>query len=115
MLAWLLAATLVFVTWCPQGLRPHFGDPTLERFGAFFVTATLFVIAYPQRARLVAIGVVVFAVVLELGQFLAPGRDPGMPDVLAKALGGLVGAFAGYLALRVFGNASAPNPQAGQS
>lgn len=95
-LAWLLAAALAFVTWCPQGLRPHLGDPDIERFGAFFVTAFMFVVGYPRRARLIAIGAVAFAIVLELSQFLAPGRDPGVRDVIAKALGGLAGVLAAY-------------------
>lgn len=100
LLAWLLAAALVFVTWGPQAARPHLGDPSLERFGAFFVTAAMFVIGYPRRAAAIAVGIVIFAVALELGQFIAPGRDPGVPDAIAKALGGLAGVLATALALR---------------
>jgi VanZ family protein len=99
-IAWLLAAALVFVTWGPQSMRPHLADPGLERFGAFFVTGVMFVIGYPRRATSVAVGVVVFAIALELGQFLAPGRDPGVPDAIAKAFGGLAGVLATVLTLQ---------------
>jgi VanZ family protein len=37
---------------------------------------------------------VCFAIVLELGQFVAIGRDPGIKDVIEKALGGLIGVAA---------------------
>ena len=102
LLAWMLAAALVVVTWGPQSVRPHLGEPTLERFGAFFVTAVMFVIGYPRRAASVAVGVVVFAIALELGQFIAPGRDPGAMDAIAKALGGLAGVLATVLTLQAF-------------
>ncbi len=104
--AWLLAAFVLFATWCPQPLRPHLADPGIERFGAFFLTAAMFVVGYPRRALLIAFGALAFAVVLELGQFVAPGRDPGVPDVVAKILGGLTGALASYLTLRVIGDAA---------
>ena len=108
LLAWLLAAFLVFATWCPQPLRPHIGDAGIERFGAFFLTAAMFVAGYPRRAFPIAIGAVAFAVALELGQFVAPGRDPGVPDVIAKILGGLTGVLASHFTLRLLGGAARP-------
>jgi VanZ family protein len=91
-LAWALAVFIVFATWGPQALRPHLASAAVERFGAYFVTTAAFVLAYPRRPALTGIAAVVFAVVLELGQFLAPGRDPGLRDVIEKALGGILGA-----------------------
>jgi VanZ family protein len=91
-LAWALAAFIVFATWSPQTLRPHLASAAVERFGAYFVTAAAFVLAYPKRPRLVGTVAVIFAIVLELGQFLSPGRDPGVRDVIEKALGGILGA-----------------------
>ena len=107
-LAWMLAAGLVLVTWGPQSLRPHLGDASLERFGAFFVTAAMFVLGYPRRAGLIALGGVAFAIVLELGQLIAPGRDAGLPDVIAKALGGLAGVLATIAILWALRAASKP-------
>jgi len=91
LIAWSLAAFIVFSTLGPQSERPHMGPAQLERFGAYFVTASAFVVAYPRRPALIAICAVVGAVSLELGQLLVPGRDAGAPDALAKALGGLCG------------------------
>ncbi len=99
-MAWILAATVVFVTLGPQGLRPHLADAQVERFGAYFVTAATFVVGYPRRPRLIALFAVCAAILLEIGQAFAPGRDPGVPDAIAKALGGLCGAAASMVLLR---------------
>ena len=99
--AWGLAGFLVFVTLCPQNLRPHFGDAQVERFGAYFATAAAFVLAYPRRTIVVAVAAVALATLLELSQWLAPGRDPGVLDVIAKAFGGLTGALITGLIVRL--------------
>ncbi|MDR3507903.1 MAG: hypothetical protein P4L64_08420 [Caulobacteraceae bacterium] len=101
--AWVLAAFVVFATLGPQGLRPHLGDAQTERFAAYFVTAAAFVIAYPRRAALVAPSAVAIAILLELGQRLAPGRDAGLHDAIAKAMGGVAGALAADLGLILWG------------
>jgi peptidoglycan/LPS O-acetylase OafA/YrhL len=100
LLAWSLAIGLILVTWGPQALRPRIAHPSVERFGAFFLTAAIFVAAYPRRAVTIALASVVFAVALELGQFLAPGRDPRISDAIVKSLGGLCGAAAVHFGLR---------------
>jgi len=41
------------------------------------------------------------SIALELGQFAAPGRDPGFPDVLAKAFGGITGVVAVSVGSRI--------------
>jgi VanZ family protein len=92
-IAWALAAFIVFATLGPQSGRPHMGPAQLERFGAYFVTAAAFVIAYPRRFGLIAFSAVVAAVALELGQLLVPGRDAGASDAAAKAVGGFLGAM----------------------
>jgi VanZ like family len=89
--AWALAGFIAFATLCPQTLRPHLADAQFERFGAYFVTAGAFVLAYPRRPVLIAVAATAFAILLELGQLIAPGRDAGVPDVIAKVLGGLCG------------------------
>jgi hypothetical protein len=93
LLAWTLVIGVVFATLGPQSLRPHLGDPQIERFCAFFITAGACVIAYPRRPMLIALGAVALAVLLECGQIVVPGRDAGLDDALAKALGGASGAI----------------------
>ena len=100
--AWALLGFIVFATWGPQTLRPHLGDPQLERFGAFFVTSIAFAFAYPRRPLVIAAAAVFAAVFLELGQLFIPGRDAGIPDAIAKSLGGLAGAAVAAGASRIF-------------
>ncbi len=90
--AWGLVGFIVFATLGPQSLRPHLGDAQLERFGAYFVTALALVLAYPKRPWTIALATVGFALLLELSQLLVPGRDAGISDAMAKALGGSSGA-----------------------
>jgi len=92
--AWGLAAFIVYATLGPQNLRPHLGDARLERFGAYFVTAAAFVVAYPKRPLTIAIAAVTAAVLLEAGQLLIPGRDARVIDAITKAFGGLAGVAA---------------------
>ena len=101
LIAWALVAFIVFATLGPQSLRPHLGDPELERFGAYFVTAVAFVLAYPRRPWTIALAAVVVAAFLELGQLFVPGRDAGLPDAVAKALGGVSGAAVATAILRM--------------
>jgi len=89
--AWCLGVVIVVVTLGPQAWRPRLADAQTERFGAYFLTAAAFAMAYPKRRLTVGSMIVVAAVGLELAQFAAPGRDPGLKDALAKALGGLAG------------------------
>jgi VanZ family protein len=100
--AWALVCFIVFATWGPQSLRPHLGDAQLERFGAYFVTAGAFVFAYLRRPWTIAVAAVAVAVLLEVGQLFIPGRDAGVPDAIAKALGGLSGAAVAAAAARIW-------------
>ena len=85
--AWILAATVVVFTLGPVSDRPQFGHPQGERFGAFFALGLCWAAAYPRRLWRVLGGLVLAAVVLEAAQALVPGRDPGIPDALAKIAG----------------------------
>lgn len=96
-LAVLLTLGVAYATLCPQDMRPQLGDPQLERFGAYFVVAAAFGCAYPRRPVVVALAMLGLAVGLEAAQALAPGRDPGVTDAVAKALGGVVGVCAAQL------------------
>ncbi len=102
---WALAAFIVFATLGPQHLRPHlpaeFG-PQIERFGAYFLMASAFALAYPSRKGVIVVGAVLGAIGLELGQGLVPGRDPGLPDAIAKAVGALAGVLTVIAAERLW-------------
>jgi VanZ family protein len=53
-------------------------------------------LAFPRRRLAVITGVLVLACALEAAQLLIPGRDGRVVDATVKALGGIVGASAGY-------------------
>jgi hypothetical protein len=103
---WLLAGVvlglmIVVFTLCPLSIRPKTGHPDVERFAAFFITALVFTLALPRRARLVLVGVTAMAIVLEAAQLLVPGRDGRVADALVKALGGALGVLAGVSVRRL--------------
>jgi VanZ family protein len=88
--AWTLAVIVVAFTLGPVSDRPQFGHPQGERFGAFFALGLCWAAAYPRRPWRVLAGLAVAAVLLEGAQALVPGRDPGVPDALAKIIGAAV-------------------------
>jgi len=90
-IAWAILAFIVFATLSPIGLRPHFEDVSVERFGAFAFVGLLFGLAYPKRLWLVLMLVVGTACVLEALQHLTPDRHGHVSDAVVKLLGGVVG------------------------
>jgi VanZ family protein len=105
LVGWVLLGAIAVMTLGPIGLRPqtHF-PPEFERFAAYVVLGTLFALAYPRR-RLWLLGALLIgaAGALEIGQWLAPGRDPHLSDFLFKAAGAVVGLVSlrvTYLAVR---------------
>ena len=96
----LALAVIVFSTLSPLSLRPKTGYPDLERFVAFFLVAACFAVAFPRRAWMVLVAVVLGAALLEAAQLLVPGRDAHVHDAAVKAAGGVLGLMAATLADR---------------
>jgi VanZ family protein len=86
-----IATAIIVFTLGPIADRPQTGYPQLERFAAFLVLGAALAIGFPRQRYQMAAWVVVGAVGLEFAQLLVPGRDAGVPDAFAKALGGVVG------------------------
>jgi VanZ family protein len=100
--AWITLILICFVTLSPMDMRPNILKfAFLERFSGFAVLGFLLFAAYPQRPRLIAIVILGGAVVLELLQFVAPGRDARAIDAVVKPAGGLVGIVLARWALAV--------------
>lgn len=92
LLAWFIIATIAFATLAPMNWRPHLGEfVRLERFGAFAVLGFLFTLAYPRRALLVLLCVLIAAAGLEMMQMLTLDRHTQLSDVMIKAAGGAAG------------------------
>jgi peptidoglycan/LPS O-acetylase OafA/YrhL len=85
--AWVLAVLVVAFTLGPLSDRPQFGHPQIERFLAFLALGLCWAAAYPARPWRVLIGLVAAVILLEAAQGVVPGRDPAVPDALAKIAG----------------------------
>ncbi|MBR0714610.1 VanZ family protein [Bradyrhizobium liaoningense] len=90
--AWLLAAAVAFATLGPPDLRPHaqLGQDG-EHALAFVLVGLSFGLAYSTRRWSAAIIAVVLIGVLELLQFIAPGRHARLEDFVVDALTACVG------------------------
>jgi VanZ family protein len=90
--AWLLATAVTFVTLGPPRFRPQtdlgqIGEHTL----AFIPIGLAFALAYPRHRGPAAVIAVVLTGVLELLQFVAPGRHARLQDFVVDALATLAG------------------------
>jgi VanZ family protein len=82
---------IAFVTLCPIDLRPHAGNPDLERAVAYFVFGAAVALGFPKRLLYDVLFVCVVAGVLEALQLIDPGRDGRLSDALVKAAAGVIG------------------------
>ncbi|WP_223968353.1 VanZ family protein [Bradyrhizobium sp. RD5-C2] len=98
---WLALAFIAFVTLSPIQDRPSFFPPQTERFAAYAVMATAFVLGYPRRTALIVLFVVFSSFTLEAMQLLTPDRHGRLLDAIVKVSGGLAGIGAGHLILLV--------------
>lgn len=90
--AWILAAAVAFATLGPANLRPHsdLGQDG-EHALAFVLVGLAFGLAYSKRRWSVAMIAVVLIGVLELLQFVAPGRHARLEDFVVDALTACIG------------------------
>lgn len=89
--AWLLAAAVTFATLGPPRYRPHSNlGQDGEHALAFVLIGLAFGLAYPRQRFTVAIAIVLIGV-LELLQFLVPGRHARLEDFIVDALAACVG------------------------
>ncbi len=99
-----LLALIVFATLSPIGLRPHLGDPNLERASAYLMLGAALALGFPRHTMRMAFFVIAIAAALEMLQLIDPGRHGRIEDMAIKAVAGLVGvaviALAGRLLRR---------------
>jgi VanZ family protein len=96
--AWGLAAAIAFATLGPAALRPHLNlGQNGEHALAFVVLGLAFGLAHTHNRLRTAAFVIAFTGLIEVLQFLAPGRHARMEDFVVDALAaslGLAGAAA---------------------
>jgi VanZ family protein len=92
LIAWLLAAAVTFATLGPPSYRPHspFGQAG-EHALAFVLVGLAFGLAYRKNRRLTAAIAVIMIGVLELLQFVVPGRHARLEDYLVDAMSACAG------------------------
>ena len=110
--AWFSIAVLALASWLPGDEMIRTGaDGRLEHAAAYLTSALAMFTAYRLRPKwLVAILMVSYAGILEIGQILVPGRHPAILDWLASSSGVLCALLlvAGYDAYsRVRGSSGA--------
>ena len=106
--AWVILAFIIFVTLSPIGLRPHFEDVSVERFGAFAFVGLLFGLAYPKRLWLVLTLVAGTAFLLEALQHLTPDRHGHVTDAVVKFVGSIVGVGTAWIVDRALAAFATP-------
>jgi VanZ family protein len=90
--AWILAIAIIVLSLVPPSLRPETDIPhNLEHFAIFIATGAAFGLGYSRRPGLVSVLLVVFAGVIEIAQFLVPGRHPRLSDFIVDALAACIG------------------------
>lgn len=75
----------------------------IEHFLGYFAVAAAGAVGFHgHRDRLILVfSLIAFGILMEIGQMVAPGRDPSVGDAIANALGVLCGATIGSLGLLV--------------
>ncbi len=93
LIAWGFAGAIAFATLGPPESRPH--APSLGQDGehalAFVLLGLAFGLAYPRNRWMTAALVVGLTGLVEILQFLAPGRHARLEDFLVDALTACVG------------------------
>jgi VanZ family protein len=90
--AWLCLVLLAALSLIPSDVQVRSGIPGgYEHAIAYFGTATMFMLCYPKRGLLIAVGLVAYGSLLETLQLIAPGRMPQVADAGASGAGALLG------------------------
>ena len=92
LLAWGLAAAIAFATLGPPEQRPHLSlGQNGEHALAFVLLGLVFGLAHTRNRLHTAAFVVAFTGLIEILQFLAPGRHARMEDFVVDALAASLG------------------------
>jgi VanZ family protein len=100
--AFLLAGTIVALSFSPASIRPTTGAPhDLEHLLIFLATGMAFGFGYPHRFGLLTIALPTFAAAIEVAQTWVPGRHARMSDFLVDAAAACLGVGLTYAFLKL--------------
>jgi hypothetical protein len=94
-IAWICIVALAALSLLPAEMMIRTGlNGRLEHVLAYAGTSFIVMFAYTPRHRIAALALllITYAAILEIGQLLSPGRHPSIWDFGAGSLGVLVGA-----------------------
>ena len=95
LIAWGLAAAIAFATLGPATQRPHSNlGQNGEHAFAFVLLGLAFGLAYARAPERTAVLVIVYTGLVEVLQFLAPGRHARLSDLVVDALAACTGIVA---------------------
>ncbi|SCY71531.1 VanZ like family protein [Microvirga guangxiensis] len=90
--AWLCILLLAVLSLIPGHVQVRSGMPGgYEHAIAYFGTATMFMLGYSRKNWEIAGGLASYSVLLEMLQFLVPGRTPHIADAFASSSGAILG------------------------
>jgi len=100
--AWLLILAIVVLSLSPPQFRPTTGAPhDFEHLAIFIITGLAFGLGYRCRHSYQAAGLISFAGVVEIAQFLIPGRHARLGDFFVDAASASVGSVVAWIIVRV--------------
>ncbi len=99
--AWLLALAIIFLSLVPPSIRPVTDLPhDLEHFAIFLLTSFAFGMGYPRRYLFQLIALATFAGLVEIAQYLVPGRHARLSDFIVDAVAVCAGIGAAWVSVR---------------
>ncbi len=100
--AWACLGLIVFATLSPIQLRPEvFGNPNIDRLGAFVLLSLLFGLSYPRRPGFVLLLTAGAAMLLEFLQTFTVDRHGHLADMLVKVAGVPMGVLIAQIVVRL--------------
>lgn len=104
-LAWLLLVLIAVISYLALSPAPpkqmNLGWDKLNHLSAFATLALLGRLAWPRRTLVVPLALLAYGAAIEVLQSQVPGRSGEWPDLLADALGLLLGSLASWALSRL--------------
>ena len=97
-IAWALAAAIVFLSIGPASTRPVTGaGQNFEHLTIFLATGMAFGLGYPSRLRFLFVAMFAFSGAVEIAQMMAPGRHARLSDFVTDATASCLGVGLSYV------------------
>ena len=97
-IAWALAAAIIFLSIAPASTRPVTGaGQNFEHLTIFLATGMAFGLGYPSRFRLLFVAMFAFSGAVEIAQMMAPGRHARLSDFVTDAAASCLGVGLSYV------------------